>query len=304
MIVVFGGINIDLVTIADQFPEEGETIIGTQFITYTGGKGANQAVACSRLSVPTTLIGRVGNDIFASQLIESLKTSGVDTSGVRIDPYHTSGVAVINVGKNGQNRIIQVLGANQACDETDAESSIKALQSAAVLMLQMEVPLHVSLQVAKEASRLGRIVILDPAPARPIPEEMYKYCNYITPNETEAFTILGVRINNLDDASKAADELLYRGANTAIIKMGGNGAYFSNLSESGHIPAFEVVPRDTVAAGDAFNAGLAVALNENKPLREAVRWACATGALSVTKSGAQDSMPQRYQVEELVAKPD
>ena len=300
MIAVLGGINIDLVTITDRFPEAGETITGTRFVTYTGGKGANQAVGCSRLGVSTTMIGRVGNDIFSTQLINSLNASGVDTSYVRSDSAHPSGVAIINIGTTGENRIIQVLGANKACDKTEAISCINALQNAHVLMLQLEVPVAVSLQAAEAARRLGRIVILDPAPAEPIPEELYQHCTYITPNETEANTLLGLQINDVNDASKAADELLYRGAETAIIKMGNNGAYFASRSKSGHVPAFEVIAHDTVAAGDAFNAGLAVALSENKPLDAAVQWGCATGALSVTKLGAQDAMPSRNQVEELI----
>jgi len=300
MIVVLGGINIDLVTITDRFPEAGETITGTRFITYTGGKGANQAVGCSRLGVPTIMVGRVGNDLFSTQLIDSLNAAGVDTSYVRLDPAHPSGVAVINIGNKGENRIIQVLGANKACDNTEAIACINALQNTHVLMLQMEIPVAISLQTAKAASRLGRIVILDPAPAEPIPEELYQHCTYITPNETEANALLGLQINNVHDASKAAEEFLYRGAETAIIKMGSNGAYFASRSKSGHVPAFDVVARDTVAAGDAFNAGLAVALSENKPLDAAVQWGCATGALSVTKLGAQDAMPSRNQVEELI----
>ena len=301
MIVVLGGINMDLVTLAPRFPQAGETVIGTRFLTYPGGKGANQAVACARLGAKTSMVGRVGGDVFGSQLLEALKAARVDVSRVRPDQDNTSVIAVINMDATAQNRIIQVLGANSACDDTEARSAVEALHDASVLLLQLEVPVEVSLSAARQAAVLGRCVILDPAPARDIPDEFYRYCDYITPNETEAAALVGFPVTDIPSAEKAAGELLQRGAKCVIIKMGEQGACYATVGDSGHVPAFRMKAVDTVAAGDAFNAGLAVALAESKGLSNALGWASAAGALSVTRVGAQDSMPYRHQVETMLS---
>jgi len=296
-IVVLGGINIDLVTIAPRFPEPGETVVGSRFLTYPGGKGANQAVATARMGAQVRMIGRVGGDAFGGQLLDSLRGNGVDVSGVAIDPGSASGIAVINIDASAQNRIVQILGANHTCGEAEAQRTRSALADASVLMLQLEVPVEVSLAAAREAASMKKAIILDPGPARPLPTEFYSYCSYITPNETEAEALVGFPVVGVSSARRAAKELLDRGVGCAIIKMGSQGAYYATREASKYLPAFPVEAVDTVAAGDAFNGALAMALAEGRGLGEAMRWAMAAGALAVTRVGAQDSMPHRRDVE-------
>ena len=309
-IAVLGGINIDLVTIAARFPEAGETVVGSRFLTYPGGKGANQAVAAARLAprgaeglgADVKMIGRGGDDAFGGQLLDSLKSSGVNVSGVAVEPEGTTGIAVINIDAEGQNRIIQIPGANRSCGEAEVERLKAALVDASVLMLQIEVPLEVSLEAAREAAAAEKVIILDPAPARPLPQEVYRYCTFITPNETEAQALVGFPVADEASARRAGDELLDRGVGCAIIKMGAQGAYYITRGGIGqHLPAYPVRPVDTVAAGDAFNGALAVALAEGRGVEEAMGWAMAAGALAVTRTGAQDSMPRREEVEELLS---
>ena len=299
-IAVLGGINMDLVTLSPRFPEAGETVLGSRFLTYPGGKGANQAVAAARLGAQVRMIGRVGDDAFGGQLLDSLRSRGVDVSGVGIEPGCGSGVAVINIDASGQNRIVQIPGANGACVEKEVESARAALVEASVLMLQLEVSIEVSLAAAREAGSMNKVVILDPAPARPLAEELYRYCSYITPNETEAQALVGFPVEDGSSARRAAEALLDRGAGCAIIKMGAQGSYYATRGVARRLPAHQVEAVDTVAAGDAFNGALAVALAEGLGLDEAMRWAMAAGALAVTKMGAQDAVPRREEVESLL----
>ena len=301
IIAVLGGINIDLVTITPRFPEPGETVVGSRFLTYPGGKGANQAVAAARMGAQVRMIGRVGGDAFGQQLLDSLKSDGVDISSVGIEPESTSGIAVINIDASAQNRIVQILGANLTCGEAEVERVSAALVDASILMLQLEVPVEVSLAAAREAASMNVLVILDPGPARPLPQEYYGCCSYITPNETEAEALVGFPVVDVSSARRAAEELLGWGAGCAIIKMGALGAYYAASTVGQYFPAFQVQAVDTVAAGDAFNGALAVALAEGRGLDEAMRWAMAAGALAVTNMGAQDSMPRREKVETFLS---
>ena len=299
-IVVLGGINMDLVTYSDRFPGDGETVVGQRFLTYAGGKGANQAVAAARMGGRTSLVGQVGDDIFGPQLLDGLRGSGVDVSGVAVAEGETSGIAVIGIDGSAQNRIVQVLGANSTCGEAQADAVAAALGDASVLMLQLEAPVEVSLAAARAAKAVGRTVILDPGPVRPFPEELLQLADVITPNETEAEALVGFQVDGPDSAARAAGVLLERGAGAAVVKLGSQGAYFATPDISGLQPPFAVHAVDTVAAGDAFNGALAVCLAEGKALPKAVRVACAAGALAVTTTGAQDSMPARKAVEELL----
>lgn len=299
-IVVLGGINIDLVTISPRFPEPGETVVGRRFLTYAGGKGANQAVAAARMGADVVMVGRVGDDIFGPQLREGLAAAGVDISGVAVAQGSSSGIAVINIDASAQNRIIQIPGANHTCDEGEADRVRQALANASTLLLQLEVSIDLSLQVAQEAAALGKTVILDPGPVRPLPAEFYHCCWVITPNETEAQALVGFPVVDRASAARAAGELLSRGVGIAVIKLGAMGAYYASREVGGYVPSFPVRAVDTVAAGDAFNGALAVLLAEGKDLAEAVRVASAAGALAVTKFGAQDSMPTREEVEALL----
>ena len=291
---------MDLVTFSPRFPRPGETVVGSRFLTYAGGKGANQAVAAARMGARSAMVGRVGGDIFGPQLLEGLAAAGVDISGIGVNPEESSGIAVIGVDETAQNCITQVLGANDTCGPEQGQAVKRLLSGAATLLLQLETSIELSLEVAWEACSLGVAVILDPGPVRPVPDELLGLCNVITPNETEAQALVGFPVTGPESAAKAAAALLRRGVGTAVIKLGAQGAYFANNEVHGMVSPFDVAAVDSVAAGDAFNGALAVSLAEGKDLEKSVTIACAAGALAVTQTGAQDSMPERKMVEELV----
>ncbi len=299
-IVVFGSINIDLVSRTPHLPAPGETVQGHSFTTTPGGKGANQAVACARLGVPTRLIGRVGDDTFKTLLIDNLRSNGVDTTGVTCSANSSSGVAVIAVDDQGENNIIIVPGANGTIDQGDLARLDQALDGATALLLQLEFGMEYVVEAARMARQRGIWVILDPAPARPLPKELHPMVDILTPNETEAAVLVGSPITDRVDTERAAQQLLGLGARAVVIKLGSKGAYWSDGAVSGFVPAFKVSAIDTVAAGDAFNGGLAVALSEGHDLPSAVRWGTAAGALATTKRGAQESMPMRRELEQLL----
>ena len=305
-IVVLGGINMDLVATVERFPVPGETVVGRAFTTYPGGKGANQAVAAARLGAAVRMVGRVGDDAFGHQLRHGLAVEGVDVSGVGVESGSPSGIAVIQIDASAQNQIVQVWGANQSCGVEEVERLRHAVAGASVLMLQLEAPVGVSLEAARDAHANGCRVVLDPAPAPAggLPQDFYGLCDFITPNETEAEALVGFAVSDTDSAHRAAEELVTRGAKAAVIKMGERGAFYLTHGEMGHVPAFPVNAVDTVAAGDAFNAGLSVALAEGHALAEAVRWGAAAGAVAVTRVGAQDAMPGRDEVAGLVQSGD
>ena len=300
-VVVLGGINMDLVTYSERFPEVGETVAGDRFLTYAGGKGANQAVAAARMGARTAMVGRVGDDMFGPQLLDGLRKVGIDVSRIALWRGETSGIAVISIDGSAQNRIVQVLGANSTCGEGEAARTIEAMSGASVLMLQLEVPIDVSLSAARAAKAAGKTVMLDPGPVRPLLEELLALSSIVTPNETEAEALVGYAIDGPDAAARAATDLISRGVSAAVIKLGAQGAYFATPDQAGFQSSFPVEAVDSVAAGDAFNGALAVCLAEGVPLAEAVRTACAAGALAVTTTGAQDSMPTREAVEALLA---
>jgi len=299
VVLVLGSVNMDIVTVS-RFPEPGETITSDDFFTAPGGKGANQAVAAARLGADTRMIGRVGGDIFGADLLDSLSSSGVDVSHVLRDEEHSSGLAIINVDPSGQNWIIIVPGANGANGQREVETVQESLVGASALLMQFEIPMEVSLEAARLARARGVRVVLDPAPARPIPAEFYAHVDYLTPNETEASAIVGFPVEDVSSAKRAARELLGRGIGCVVTKMGSQGAFYATRDTSELLPAFQVEAVDTVAAGDAFNAGLAVALAGGKGLRDAVRWGMAAGAIAVTRPGAQQAMPTHHEVEEFL----
>ena len=296
LIVVLGGINIDLVAMTPRFPAAGETVVGSRFLTYGGGKGANQAVAAGRMGGRVAMVGRVGDDVFAPQALRALVESGVDVSPVSITPDTSTGIAVISIDDTAQNQIVQVLGANNSCGEEEAGKVVGLLEGASALLLQLEVSVDLSLHCAQAAREKGVRVILDPSPVRPIPEAFYACCDIITPNETDAQALVGMPVTDPASAAEAAETLLKRGVGTAIVTLGPQGTYYATAASNEFISAFEVEGLDSVGAGDAFNGTLAVALAEGKDMGVAVRLASAAGALAVTKSGAQDSMPTREEV--------
>lgn len=299
-ITVFGSINMDLVVRTPQLPAAGETITGHDFYTAPGGKGANQAVACARLEQTTRMVGRVGNDVFAGALLDSLRENNVDVTHVLRDDERPSGVALISVDDASENTIVVVPGVNGSIGDDDISRLEDALKGAHVLLLQLEIPIDMVVLAAKAASEMGIKVILDPAPAKSLPSNLYKNCTVITPNEIEAGLLVGTPVRDQEDARRAASVLIERGAEQVIIKMGGKGAYWSDGAEEVFFPAYSVDPVDTVAAGDAFNGGLAVGLADGLPLHDAINYGMAAGALSTTRHGAQPSMPDREAVENLI----
>ncbi|MDY6803560.1 MAG: ribokinase [Cyanobacteriota bacterium] len=302
-VVIFGSINMDLAIATPRLPLPGETITGSNFLSAPGGKGANQAVAASRLGVNTQMVGRVGADGFGEKLLESLATAGVETRGVSISDRSSSGIAVIAVGGSGENSIIVVPGANGDIDETDSDRLKDLLPGKTALLLQLEIPLEAVISAAKAAKEIGVKVILDPAPFREdIPADLYKLIDIITPNEIEASQLVGFRVNNPETAKKAAQELRRRGVEVAIVKLGARGVICVCENQTLFIPGFPVDAVDTVAAGDAFNGGLAAAIDRGLSLREAVKWGAAAGALCATKSGAQSAMPDKETFEDFLSK--
>ena len=300
-IVVLGGINMDLIAVVPKLPSQGETVIGEEFYTTPGGKGGNQAVAAAKLGAGVKMIGRVGADAFGPGMLEDLKGHGIDVGGVAIDPDHASGIAMIILDADRQNHIVAIYGANTACDEAQLAAAKDALQDADALMLQLEVPAEVSLAAAEYAQSLGVRVVWDPAPAMDIPEEVFQVTDVFTPNQTEANFFTGVEVVDIPSARAAAESLISKGVTVAIVKMGEAGVFYASRSEQGHVTAFAVEATDTVAAGDAFGAGLCIALAEGNGLAESVRFGAVAGALAVTRPGAQEAMPSRDEVERLLS---
>ena len=293
-VLVFGSVNMDLVSRTPRLPQPGETIIGSHFYTTPGGKGANQAVAIARLGIPTQMIGRVGGDSFGQELIAALQTVGIDTSGVTVDATTHSGVAVITVSDQGENQIIGVLGANGQVGDRELALLEQQLPHAQALLLQLEIPVPVVQQAAAIARRAGVPVLLDPAPVPPVPiTELYPLVDFLLPNEVEAAQLVGFPVPDPETAAIAATHLQQQGAATVIIKLGAQGVFCATPTAQRFVPAFAVDAIDTVAAGDAFAGGLAAALVQGLSLETALIWGCAAGALATTQVGAQSAMSDR-----------
>jgi ribokinase len=299
-IVVFGSINMDLVARTHRLPIPGETLTGSSFQTFPGGKGANQAVACARLGAETTMVGRVGGDVFGKKLKDELAKVGVNHQNVVVDPDTSSGVALIAVEDSAENFIIVIPGANGQIENQDLQRLEQVLTRSKVLLLQLEIPVEMVVAAARLAKEKNLMVVLDPAPAQTLPKEIYPLLDIVTPNETETEMLVGFPIRTKEDASRAAQILKARGVQNVIIKMGSRGSYALIDGQEKFFNPFQVTPVDTVAAGDAFNGALAAALGENRPIEEAIRWGMAGGALSVTKQGAQPSMPERNELLTLI----
>ena len=299
-IVVFGGINMNLITLSSRFPTPGETVKGSYFYTASGGKGANQAVAACKMGSDVKIIGRVGDDVFGSELITDLNTHGVDTDGISVDKANSSGVAVIILNDQRENQILATYGANANCDNREVLIAEAALMNADALMLQMETPYEISLELAKIAKKSGVNVIWDPAPPIDFPDEVYKYIDVLTPNQSEALNLTGIEVNDITSAKSAAHILHDKGVRIVIIKLGDQGAYFVTDDQEGHVPSYDLPVVNTVAAGDAFGGAFTTTFCEGKSVEQSIRYGTAAGALAITKRGVQDSMPYRKYVEELV----
>ncbi|MXW29652.1 MAG: ribokinase [Chloroflexi bacterium] len=299
-VVVLGSINMDLIGAAPRLPSPGETVLGGGFYTAPGGKGANQAVAAARMGASVRMVGRVGTDLFAPQLLDNLRDAGVDVSGVAEDPDAASGVAMILLDASRENRILVASGANMRCDDTQVDAVKSALDGADALMLQCEIPAAASLKGARIAKEMGVRVVWDPAPAEGFPPDAYALVDVLTPNQAEAAALTGIDVTDAVSAESAARALVQRGVRAIVVKMGEAGAFYLSDGGSGYVPPFEVQAVDSVAAGDAFGAAMTCALAEGKSLSEVVRFGAAAGALAVTRPGAQDAMPTRADVEALL----
>lgn len=300
-ITIVGSLNMDLVIHSPHIPQPGETIIGREFHTIPGGKGANQAVAAARLGAEVNIVGRVGGDGFAEELLENLASSGVESSFVRRDVNSSTGVALIVVDDAAENIIVVASGANRQLSEADVEEAAEVIASSDVLLLQLEVPLPVVIRAAQIAQANGVTVILNPAPARQLPAELLKLVDILVPNESEAALLTGSNVSNKGELDNAGKVLLDSGARSVVITLGGRGAFFTSpLIESEMIEAFQIDPIDTTAAGDAFLAGLSVTIAAGGSLQEAVRFGNAAGALAAMRFGAQTSLPSRNEVLQLI----
>ena len=296
-IVIVGSVTMDMVTLTPQIPRTGQTVIGTSFTTTPGGKGANQAVAAARLGYPVQMIGKVGDDAYGPQLIENLHQAEVDTSGMGT-ASGSSGLAPIFLSHDGQNSIVVVPGANGTVDSAFVNARTEMLRSAGMVLCQLELPLATIESTLALCTQLGVPVMLDPAPAAKLPDSVWPRIAWLTPNESEAALYVG----DNQPVEKSAKDLLARGVSGVVLKRGAEGAFVATADGlAGWVQPFRVEAIDTVAAGDCFNGAFAVGLMEGfDPLR-AARFASAAAAISVTRRGAQVSMPSRAEVDAFLA---
>ena len=299
-ICVFGSLNVDMTLFVPRFNLPGETLTGTGMEIFTGGKGGNQAVACARLGAPVRMIGCLGDDANGAMYRQRMIDEGVDVSRLQTCENTTSGVAFIEVVPEGENRIALSVGANGKVTPEFARANADAIADCGVYMTQLENPLEAIIEGMRIAHEKGLQVILDPAPARPLPDKIFGLCDVVTPNETELHILTGMPTDTVDEAVTAARTLIARGARLVLNKRGAAGVLLVIADEYRMIPGFKVNAVDTTAAGDSFNAGLAVGLADGLAIDDAIRLANATGALSTTKAGAQAAMPSRQQAEALM----
>ena len=290
-VLVVGSANMDMVVACERFPQPGETVLARNFEMFPGGKGANQAVACARLGGDVRFLGKMGQDAFRKSLTDGLRRDGVALEGLLTDEGAPTGVALITVDAKGENTIVVASGSNMRLMPDDLDAHERLFADAAVVLVQLEVPLETVVRAAELARAYGSTLVLNPAPARPLPDDLLRQVDVLTPNETEAAQLAGLPPDGTTTAEAAAHVLLRRGARHVLVTLGEQGALL--VSEDGveRFPAVPVVPVDTTAGGDAFNGALAYALAEGQPLREAVPYANAVAGYAVTQRGAQPSLP-------------
>ena len=300
-VTVVGSLNMDLVIRSPHIPVPGETILGSDFQTIPGGKGANQAVAAARLGANASMIGRLGNDSFADVLLDNLAASGVEARYVSRDDQSPTGVALIVVDDQGENSIVVASGANMRVEEADVNAAKSLIASSDVIVLQLEIPVASVLRAAQIAKQHSVKVVLNPAPARELPDELFDLVDVLVPNETETALLSELEINSPAELNQAARMMLNRGVGAVAITLGDRGALLTNSEHDGlDFPAFEIDPLDTTAAGDAFVAGLGVHLASGNPLADCIQWGNAAGALAAMRFGAQTSAPSREEVIRLI----
>ncbi|MCX6205602.1 MAG: ribokinase [Bacteroidetes bacterium] len=294
-IIVIGSANTDMVVKTDKHPLPGETKMGGEFFMNAGGKGANQAVAAARLGGQVSFVAKVGNDIFGKQTLVGLTNENIDTSHVFIDDTAPSGTALIIVNAEGENSIVVAPGANAKLSVDDV-SSIGDLSEAAFILMQLEIPIETITAVIDIARLNGKHVILNPAPAQYLSDAILNGLFLLVPNESEASLLTGIQVTDLASASLAADALIQKGVSHVIITLGKQGAYFKSAYKEFSIPAPSVIAVDTTAAGDTFCGALTVAKTEGKDWEDAIRFAITAASISVTRMGAQASVPYRNEI--------
>jgi len=296
-IVVIGSSNTDMVIQSEHLPAPGETILGGKFFMNPGGKGANQAVAAAKLGGDVVFVARVGDDIFGQEAVAGFKLEGINTDFIVTDPEQPSGVATIMVDAKGENCIAVASGANNWLSPADVNQAMEQIDAADVLLMQLETPIETIEYVAELGVQKGKTVILNPAPAQALSDELLAKLDVITPNETEAEMLTGIKVVNLADAEKAAQALRAKGVGTVIITLGSQGAFVLSDSFTGMVATRKVEAVDTTAAGDTFNGALAVGMANGQVIDEAVGFANKAATISVTRLGAQASVPSLQEVE-------
>jgi ribokinase len=298
-IIVIGSCNTDMVIKADRLPVPGETVIGGTFFMNPGGKGANQAVAAARLGGKVTLISKTGNDVFGRQSVELFNSEGINTSYIFSDPKNPSGVALITVDANGENCIMVASGANASLSPADIETAKGEIENAEIVLMQLEIPMETVEYATEMANKKGIKVVLNPAPARALSDKLLKSVYMITPNKSEAEILSGIKVHDWESAKKAGDVIRAKGADIVVITLGSLGALICEENGYQKVDAVKVNALDTTAAGDTFSGALCVGISEGKTIVDSVKMAAKAAALSVTRMGAQSSIPFRKELSSM-----
>ena len=295
-IIVIGSSNVDMVVRTSHLPAPGETILGGEFIMNQGGKGANQAVAIKRLGGNLIFMAKLGNDVLGRQSVGYFKKEGIDTRYIALDEDSASGVALISVDDHAENSIVVASGANMLLNEQDVDKMLEEMCEGDILLMQLEIPLQTVEYAARKAFGKGVKVVLNPAPARSLPKELFRHLYMVTPNRIEAEMLTGIKIANDADVEKVAEEICAMGVKNVIITLGSKGCLIREEGVSYRIDAFKVEPVDTTAAGDTFNGALCVGLSEGMDLKQAAVMASKASSIAVTRMGAQSSIPYREEL--------
>jgi len=296
-VLVVGSANMDLVASIKTFPKPGETIFGQDFAMHPGGKGANQAVCCAKLGGRIEFVGKMGKDVYRDKLVESMSSAGVGLEHLMTDPNTSTGIALILVDEGGENEIVVISGSNMKLIPSDIENKKDVFKTVSLVLLQLEIPLetvHRAVEIGREA---GIVTVLNPAPARELPGTLLRQLDFLTPNETEAEILTGIPVTDTSSAEKAAAALLKRGVKNVIITLGERGCLWMQANGSRVFPVKKVDAVDSTAAGDAFNGALAFSLASGHDVERAIEFANRVAAFSVTKAGAQSSMPTMQDIE-------
>lgn len=295
-IIVIGSSNVDMVVRTSHLPAPGETILGGEFFMNQGGKGANQAVAIKRLGGNLIFMAKLGNDVLGRQSVGYFKKEGIDTRYIALDEDSASGVALISVDDHEENSIVVASGANMLLNEQDVDKMLEEMCEGDILLMQLEIPLQTVEYAARKAFGKGVKVVLNPAPARSLPKELFRHLYMVTPNRIEAEMLTGIKIANDADVEKVAEEICAMGVKNVIITLGSKGCLIREEGVSYRIDAFKVEPVDTTAAGDTFNGALCVGLSEGMDLKQAAVMASKASSIAVTRMGAQSSIPYREEL--------